>query len=77
MLYQEGTLATLRSPLDLIAGLTNGAEILPAGIGMMCGTVGALGGIRPVPSFTMELFDPRRGLTQRHGYDIEVLPEVA
>lgn len=77
VLYQEGTLASLRSPLDLIAGFTDGQAILPEGIGMICGTVGANGGIRPAPSFAMELFDPRRGRTLRHSYDIEVLPEVA
>lgn len=77
VLYQEGTLASLRSPLDLIAGFTGGATTLPEGTGMICGTVGAKGGIRPAPSFTMELIDPRRGRTLQHGYAIEVLPEVA
>lgn len=77
VLYQEGTLASLRPPLDLIAGFAGGAQTLPEGTGMICGTVGAIGGIRPAPSFAMELFDPRRGRTLSHSYDIEVLPEVA
>lgn len=77
VLYQEGTLATLRPPLDLIAGFTGGATVLPEGVGMICGTVGAKGGIRPAPSFSMELFDPRRGRTLSHDYTIEVLPEIS
>jgi hypothetical protein len=77
VLYQEGTLASLRTPLDLIAGYTGGESMLPAGAGMSCGTVSAIGSIRPARSFTMELFDPRRNRTLRHHYDVEVLPEVA
>ncbi|WP_442783769.1 DUF2848 domain-containing protein [Collimonas fungivorans] len=77
VLYQEGPLASLRTPQDLIAGYTNGAAMLPAGSGMTCGTVAAIGGIRPAQSFTMELFDPRRQRTLRHSYQVEVLPEIA
>ena len=77
VLYQEGPLAALRPPLELIAGFTGGARLLPEGVGMICGTVGAIGGIRPSPSFSMELFDPVLGRTIRHAYRTEVLPEVA
>ncbi len=77
VLYQQGTLATLRTPQDLIAGFTQGKLSLPDGCGMTCGTVGAIGGIRPATSFTMELFDPRRGLALRHSYEAEILAEVA
>jgi len=44
---------------------------------MTCGTVGAIGGIRPATSFTMELFDPRRQRSLRHTYEAEILAEVA
>lgn len=77
ILYQEGPLATLRPPLELIAGFTDGAPVLPNGTGMICGTVGAIGGIRPAPVFAMELFDPVLGRTIEHAYRIEQLPEVA
>jgi hypothetical protein len=77
VLYQEGPLATLRPPLELIAGFTGGAAALPDGTGMICGTVGAIGGIRPAPVFAMELFDPVLGRTIEHAYRIEQLPEVA
>lgn len=77
VLYQEGPLATLRIPQELIAGYANGAAILPEGTGMTCGTVSAIGGIRPAASFTMELHDPRRGRTLSHTYAVDILPEVA
>lgn len=77
VLYQEGPLSTLRTPQDLIAGYTGGAAVLPAGAGMTCGTVGAIGGIRPAADFTMELFDPRRQRTLRHSYHVDSLPVVA
>jgi hypothetical protein len=76
VLYQEGPLASLRPPLDLITRFT-GEAVLPEDTGMICGTVGAIGGIRPAPSFTMELFDPRHGRTLSHSYTIEVLPEIS
>ncbi len=76
--YQEGALAALRSPLNLLAGyLQEGATAWPAGMAMSCGTVGAIGGIRPATSFFMELYDPRTGRRLCHNYTIEVLPEVA
>lgn len=77
VLYQEGPLASLRTPQDLIAGYTGGGATLPEGAGMTCGTVGAIGGIRPSAEFTMELFDPRRQRSLRHRYHVEILPVVA
>ncbi|KDB63847.1 PF11010 family protein [Bordetella bronchiseptica B18-5 (C3)] len=77
VLYQEGTLASLRTPQDLIAGYTQGQASLPEGTGMTCGTVAAIGGIRASTTFIMELHDPRRQRTLRHRYDVEVLPEIA
>lgn len=77
VLYQEGPLSSLRTPSDLIARFTDGKEILPEGCGMTCGTVGAIGGIRPAAAFTMELFDPRRNRSLRHSYVTESLANVA
>lgn len=77
VLYQEGPLASLRTPLDLIERYTQGGATLPDGAGMTCGTMGAIGGIRAARSFTMELFDPRRGRSLRHRYEVEVLAEIA
>ena len=77
VLYQEGALSSLRTPLELIEGYTQGGKALPEGTGMTCGTVGAIGGIRPSTTFIMELHDPRLGRTISHRYDVEVLPEIA
>lgn len=76
VVYQEGALSALRLPVELITGYTNGRP-LPAGCAMSCGTVGAIGGIRPSTWFAMELFDPRSGRSLRHAYTVDVLPEVA
>jgi hypothetical protein len=75
-LYQEGALESLRTPQDLIAGFTGGDTILPENTGMICGTVGAIGGIRPSGRFTMELVDPVLNRSIRHSYTIDMLPEV-
>ena len=75
-LYQEGPLSSLRTPQDLILGLTGGESSLPEKTGMICGTVGAIGGIRPSGRFTMELSDPVLNRSIRHSYTIETLPEV-
>jgi hypothetical protein len=77
VLYQEGALSALRLPAELIAGYAAGAAALPAGCAMSCGTVGAIGAIRPSSWFAMELFDPRSGRSLRHEYAIDVLPEIA
>ncbi|WP_332686319.1 DUF2848 family protein, partial [Bosea sp. (in: a-proteobacteria)] len=74
-LYQEGRLASLRTPADLMARRPGGG--LPPGSAMFCGTLGAIGGIRPASRFEMELHDRKLGRTIAHGYDVEVLPVVS
>jgi hypothetical protein len=77
-LYQEGTLATLRPPADLLARFSAAGNPPPAeGFGMACGTVGAIGGIRPSASFRMELFDARLGRSIHHAYRCVTLPVIA
>ena len=76
VLYQDGPLSTLKNPLELIEGYFQ-STTMPEGFGMTCGTVGAIGGIRPATQFTMELYDPRRERSIRHTYVTEILPEVA
>jgi Protein of unknown function (DUF2848) len=73
--YQEGTLAGMRTPEDLLRRY--GVSTLAPGTAMFCGTVGAIGGIRSATRFEMELEDPvlRRKLT--HAYDIVALPVVS
>lgn len=72
-LYQEGTVAAMRAPQELIA-LYAGAAGLAEGTLMFCGTLAAKGGIRPAPRFEFELEDPARGLRIAYGYDVVSLP---
>jgi hypothetical protein len=74
VLYQDGTLAGMRQPADLIARY--GAALKPDTV-MYCGTLAAIGGIRPASRFEVELEDPVLGRTLKHGYDINALPVVS
>jgi hypothetical protein len=76
LLYQEGPLAALRAPRDLMQRRPGGPELPPATT-MFCGTLGAIGGIRPGTRFEMELEDPVLGRRMRHAYDVECLPVVS
>lgn len=74
VLYQEGALALMRTPDDLMQRY--GKPLKPGTI-MMSGTLNAIGGIRPGSRFEMQLEDraARRSIT--HAYDISELPVVA
>lgn len=78
-LYQEGTLAALLKPSDLIARyeVETGRDTLPDGLIMLCGTHPAIGGILSAPEFAFELIDPHRSRNIRHHYAIAPLAEVA
>jgi uncharacterized protein DUF2848 len=71
--YQEGALAGMRTPADLI---TRYGSALSDGTLMFCGTLAAIGGIRPASRFEVELEDPVLNRTLRHAYDIDTLPVV-
>jgi hypothetical protein len=73
VVYQEGPLAAMRHPGDLIARY--GKTLAPNTI-MFCGTLGAKGGIRPAARFEMELHDPVLGRQMSHAYDIVDLPVI-
>jgi hypothetical protein len=73
MLYQEGALAAMRHPDDLIARW--GKPLSPNTV-MFCGTLGAKGGIRPASRFEMELDDPVLKRRMAHAYDVIDLPVV-
>lgn len=77
-LYQEGTLAAIRPLGELIAAspLGQGARMAP-GSAMMCGTLGARGGVRPARQFRMELRDPARERMMTHSYTAHWLPVIA
>ncbi len=76
ILYQEGPLARIRDPRDLILGWRDDKR-LPMGTVMFLGTMPAIGKIRPSPRFEMELEDPVLGRKLVHAYDIQALPVVS
>lgn len=74
VLYQQGNLALMRTPDDLMQRY--GAPLRPGTV-MMSGTLNAIGGIRPGSQFDMRLEDPATGRAIAHAYDIVKLPVVA
>ncbi|WP_097458822.1 DUF2848 domain-containing protein [Mangrovitalea sediminis] len=78
VLYQEGSLSAIRPLTDLIAGAgLEQAAGQDTAAAMLCGTLGAKGGVRPAQTFRMELRDPVKGRTISHEYRIFELPVVA
>ncbi|WP_430397162.1 DUF2848 domain-containing protein [Ferrovibrio sp.] len=82
LLYQEGSIAAIRDPRDLMArylgpGSSLDTASLPPGSLMFCGTLGAIGGVRPAAKFEMELHDPVLGRSLKAGYTVEALPVIA
>ncbi len=74
--YQEGRLSMMRTASDLMTRY-HGSAMLPPGTVMMCGTIPAIGGIRPAERFEMEIEDPVLGRRLSHGYQVDVLPFVS
>jgi hypothetical protein len=77
VLYQEGPLAEIRAPRELVAGWREGDKRLPAGTAMFCGTLPALGAIRSSSRFEMEIEDPVLARKLAHAYDVEALPLIS
>jgi hypothetical protein len=71
--YQEGPLSAMRNPADLMSRA--GAKFV-TGTVMFCGTLGAIGGIRPATQFTALIEDPVLGREMSCEYEIDVLPVV-
>ncbi|MBT8153417.1 DUF2848 domain-containing protein [Epibacterium ulvae] len=70
--YQEGPLAAIRPLVDLL----DGAD-MPDQSAMLCGTLGAKGGVRPAEHYRMRLTDPvlHRGIEL--SYSVRTLPIVS
>ena len=71
ILYQEGTLACIRPLLELAEG-----SDLAEGGAMLCGTVSAIGGVRPAFGYRMELIDNALGRTLHLDYRVRPLQVV-
>ncbi len=77
VLYQEGPVAAMTPPRDLMALYRHEGMGLPEDCLMFCGTLPAKGGLRCDNRFEFSLHDPVRQRIIRHGYDIHVLPPFA
>jgi hypothetical protein len=73
-LYQEGSVAAMRAPDELIRLYDQKGALAP-GTAMLGGTLAVHGGIAPAERFDMELEDPVLGRKLTHGYDIVTLPD--
>jgi hypothetical protein len=72
-LYQEGPVARLRPPQELMHRYLGG-EGLPAGRAMFCGTLAVEGGLAPAERFEIELEDPILKRRISHSYTVKCLP---
>ncbi len=70
--YQEGSLANIRPLAELMKG--SGFSDNSA---MLCGTLAAIGGVRPATHYKMEIEDPIRKQTISMEYNVITLPIVA
>lgn len=73
VLYQEGSVATMLAPQDLLGRYGKGKPLAEGSV-MFCGTFAAKGGIRAAERFEFELDDPVLGRRITHGYSIASLP---
>ena len=74
--YQKGSVAAMRRPEELIDLCFDGASALPVETAMFCGTLAAVGGIRPADRFDGEIEDPVLKRRISFGYSVETLPVV-
>jgi hypothetical protein len=86
-IYQEGSVAAMLTPLDLIGrcafaagtagvppAVPEGKVLLPENTLMFCGTLAARGGVRPTERFEFEIEDPVLGRAISHSYSVRILP---
>lgn len=75
-LYQEGSVASMRAPHDLIERYVSEGGVWEPGTVMFGGTLAAKGGIRPADRFEFEISDERLDRRIAHAYDVCPLPIV-
>lgn len=75
--YQDGTLAQILPPKQLLSMYADFAAPLAAGGVLFSGTLPTIHEIAPADAFEMELFDPVLNRRLRHDYRITVLPANA
>ncbi|MCM2251121.1 MAG: DUF2848 domain-containing protein [Ramlibacter sp.] len=72
--YQEGSVTSMRHPRELIALYERDHGPFVEGSLMFCGTLAAIGGIRPAQRFEFALIDPVLDRQIGHGYEVATLP---
>ncbi len=72
--YQDGDVAGLLSPTELLARYRKEGHEPTDGMVMFGGTCGAIGGVRHAPRFSFELVDPVLNRRIRHSYAVLPLP---
>jgi hypothetical protein len=72
--YQEGALSSLMKPDEV---MSRAEPQLADGTLMFCGTLAAIGGIRPAREFRYELSDPVLDRSIRGSYEMQILPLVS
>lgn len=76
--YQSGTLAAIMPLADLVARAPKVRDgRLGAGTVLFCGTIPAMGGVRPTPALRLRLHDPESDATLDLAYAATPLPVVA
>jgi hypothetical protein len=75
VLYQQGSVAAMLDPLDLIDKFAGKAGLEEDTL-MFCGTFSAIGGVRPSEVFEVELDDPVLRRKIHHQYRIHTLPAL-
>lgn len=73
-LYQEGPLAKMRHPGDLLSLYLGPKVRLPEGSAMFCGTLAVQGEISPAEAYELELEDPVLQRKISHRYVVTSLP---
>ena len=74
VLYQDGNVAGLLSPQELLEHLREEGDNLGEGDLLFGGTCGAIGDVRYSPAFRMELIDPVLQREIHHSYEVIPVP---
>ncbi len=74
VLYQDGRVASLLSPAELLAEYRKAGNEMQDGTLMFGGTCGAIGAVRYAPRFELELVDPVLNRRISHGYHVVPVP---
>ena len=69
-LHQEGRVAAMLAPMDLIACFESDVGAFAPGTALFGGTLSALGPLEPADAFEIELTDPVLRRTLRHRYRV-------